>query len=120
LSTTACSTGSFNIETSIGTSCGTNQNRLVLNHIRYHWDNYDSVQDYTGETLNRGMWEVVDTLNAFDNGYDNMQKNEPFNNSKGAIDNLDGRSPADFANNWNVWGTNSWTQLNNNCGTAGD
>jgi len=122
LSSAECSTGSFNIETSPGTSCGTDQNRVPLNHIRYHWDNYDSVSDYTGENLSRGMWEVVDTLNAFNNGNGNRQKDEPFDTFLGIpfTDDLDGRSPIDFRENWIVWGTDSSTQLSNNCGSAGD
>jgi hypothetical protein len=122
LSNLSCTTGSFNIETSPGTTCGTDQNRVPLNHMRYHWDNYDSVSDYTGENLSRGMWEVVDTLHAFDPGFENRQKDEPFFLLLGLtfIDDHDGRSPVDFRENWIVWGTDSSTQLTNNCGSPGD
>jgi hypothetical protein len=122
LSDTACGTGSFNIETSLGTTCATDQNRWPLNHVRYHWDNYDSTSDYTGEDLSRGMWEVVDTLNAFPVGIDNRDKDEPFAVQNGSIviDDLDGRSPIDFRENWISFGTNSSTQLANNCGSLGD
>lgn len=120
LSSVACANNSFNVETSSGTSCAANVNRRPINAIRYFWDNYDSLSDYTGESLSRGVWEVVDTIHAFDNGADNNQKNEVWNAALTVMDDLDGRSAVDFRTNWNTWGTNSQTQLNNNCGSAGD
>ena len=122
LSATACGTGSFNIETSLGTTCAADQNRWPLNHVRYHWDNYDSNSDYTGEDLSRGMWEVLDTLSTFPLGLDNRDKDEPFVVQGGSIfiDDLDGRSPIDFREHWLTLGTNSSTQLANNCGSMGD
>lgn len=120
ISASACGTNSYNLETSGGTSCGTGQNRTVLNHMRYHWDNYDSLSDYTGENLSRGVWEAIDTINAFDNGYGNRQKNEPFATNSWNLDDWDGRSDVDFRENWITFGTNSSTQLSNNCGSAGD
>jgi len=119
LSASACATGSFNLETSLGTSCGVNVNRQPINADRYFWDNYDSLVDYTGETLNRGIWEVVDTINAFDPGANNRQQNEMWNAAGTALDDNVGRSAIDFRENWITWGTNSTTELSNNCGSAG-
>jgi hypothetical protein len=121
LSATFCGTNSFNIETSLGTSCGTNQNRDPLNHVRYHWDVYDTNNDYTGETLSRGISEVIDTINSFGSGFGNRQKNEPFSQFFGAKDDWDGRSLVDFKENQIARGaSNSNVQWSNNCGSAGD
>lgn len=111
---------SFNLETSSGTNCGTNENRWPINAMRYFWDNYDSNTDYPGENLSRGVWEVVDTIDAFDNGTSNRQKDEMWNSSFTSLIDRDGRSCIDFRENWITWGTDSTTQLANNCGSAGD
>lgn len=119
LSSSWCRTGALDLEASMGMSCAPDMNRMPLNHLRYLWDNYDSTSDYPGETLSRGMWEVIDTLHAFAPGTENRQKDEPFARD-GSIDDLDGRSAIDFRENWLAWGTDSAAQLANNCGAAGD
>ena len=119
LSASACATSSYNVETSLGTSCAANQNRAPLNHVRYLWDNYDANADYAGETLNRPMYDVIDTLYSFENGYDNRQKNEAFGVGN-VIDDLDGRSPVDYREKLLAAGVSSATQLSNNCGSQGD
>ncbi len=124
LSASFCATNSFNIETSLGTSCGTNQNRTPINHIRYLWDLYDSNQDSWGDSISRGVWDVVDTLNSFFSGMDNQGKAEfyglsPFNTI--FIDDFDGRSPVDYRERLiSRGGPNSNPQLSNNCGSPGD
>lgn len=122
LSAGACGTGSFNEETSGGTACATDDNRRPINNIRYFWDIYDSNSDFSGETLNRGMWEVVDTIHAFDDGTDNRQKNEVWSVFLWiwSVDDVDGRSAIDFRDNWITWGTNSTAALANNCNSSGD
>lgn len=120
LSSSFCSTNSYNIETSSGTTCGPDDNRRVLNAVRYLWDNYDSNVDYSGENLSRGVWEVVDTIHAFDNGASDRQKDEMWDSTDTTLDDKDGRSSIDFRENWKTWGTDSTTQLSNNCGSAGD
>jgi hypothetical protein len=123
LSSSACGTGSFNIETSFPGGCipvGQGLERMVLSHIRYHWDNYDSVDDGNDINFSRGVWEALDTLHAFDNGPDNRQKNESHRFGCVFVDDLDGRSPKDFLENWSIWGTSSHNQYNQNCGSAGD
>ena len=119
-SSVACTTGSHNIEDSGGTSCATNDNRRPINAVRYFWDIYDSSSDFTGENLSVGQWFLVDTIHAFDNGTDDMDKNEVWNDALTAMDDLDGRSCIDFRDNWIEHGTNSTTILNNNCGSRGD
>ena len=106
----ACSTGGWNFESSVLlASCTASHARRENNVTRYHWDNYDSVVDYSGETLSRGVWEILDTLNAFDNGTGGLQKDEHWGTD------YDGRSARDFEYNWYRYGTSSWTQLTNNC-----
>jgi hypothetical protein len=120
LSSVACSTGSFNIESSGGTSCAADHDRRPINAVRYFWDNYDSVSDYTGESLAMGMWHVVDTIHAFDNGTADGDKNEVWNGDLSAMNDLDGRSCIDFRDHWKDWGTDSSTELSQNCGSEGD
>lgn len=121
ISAGACGTGVFNLEASEGTSCAADRNRYPLNNNRYFWDVYDSNVDYTGENLSRGVWEVIDTIHAADNGYENRQKSEVYYQFIFVwVDDVDGRSAIDFRENWITWGTNSSTQLANNCGSAGD
>jgi hypothetical protein len=108
--TWACGTGGWNFESSVLTgNCTASHARRENNVTRYHWDNYDSVVDYAGENLQRGVWEILDTLNAFNNGTAGLQKDEHWGGD------LDGRSARDFEYNWYLWGTSSWTQLTNNC-----
>jgi hypothetical protein len=114
LSATACGTNSFNIETSLGTSCAANQERVPLNHMRYHWDNYDTGNDYFGENMNAPMWDVLDTLASYPPGTGNGQKNEASGSD------LDGRSTIDFRDRWGARGVGSGGMLLNNCGSAGD
>ena len=124
ISTTFCSNAANNnIETSLGTTCGVNVNRQAINSVRYHWDNYDNLDDYTGaasDNLNMGMWHVVDTIHALGNGTGELQKDEPWNGTGTILDDRDGRSNTDFQIAWNNFGTNSATQLSQNCGGSGD
>jgi hypothetical protein len=132
LSSGSCGTNVINnVESSGGTACYTDDNRRPINNIRYFWDIYDSRADFPADTLNRGMWEVVDIINAFDNGVDNRQKDEVWSfvswvgqygevYSFWWVDDVDGRSAIDFRENWINWGTNSTDVLSNNCGSAGD
>lgn len=123
ISTNSCPNNTFNIETSLGNSCTANQARQPIQSIRYHWDNYDSLDDFAGaasDTLNQGMWNVVDTINDLNNGIFDNQKNEPWGPFLLALDDRDGRSNIDFRQAWNTAGTNSATQLTQNCGGIGD
>jgi hypothetical protein len=125
ISDVACQDGVFNIEESHHAQCGPDESRYELSVERYLWDAFDSNQDYLGETLTRNNYEFFDTINAFDNGRDNHQKDEPIC----CIDfiftfdchlcNRDGRSAADFRFNWNNWGTDSSFVFSNNCSPTG-
>lgn len=122
----ACANGHFNIEESHQAQCVQGENRYELSIERYLWDAFDSNQDYAGETLARNNYEFFDTINAFDNGRDNHQKDEPvccidfiFTFDCGLC-NRDGRSAADFRFNWNNWGTDSSFAFANNCSPVGD
>lgn len=121
ISSDACGDDSFNVETA--PICGPDQQRVVLNHMRYLWDNYDTRVDYPGETLARPVSDVLETIFAFANGLDNRQKNEPFFVFFGFFipDETDGRSTTDYrANMAMALGIESGVQLANNCGAAGD
>lgn len=93
--------------------------RDEISQLRYFWDVYDTNSDFTGETFQRGVWEIADTLHAFDNGVNNRQKDEGFD-STWSVDDLDGRSLRDFVEIWKVWGTDSNALYNSNCRSAGD
>lgn len=69
--------------------------------------------------MTRGVWEILDTINAFDNGLNNRQKDEVYA-VFGWVDAIDGRSAIDFRENWKTWGTDSTSILAGNCGSAGD
>ncbi len=113
-----CSTDQYNIETSLGITCSSS--RRPINIMRYLWDIYDSHTDYIGETMNKPMYDVVDTIHAFDNGTENRQKNEVWAASGKTHDDPDGRSAIDFLENWKRLGTSTSHQLTHNCGSAGD
>ncbi len=122
LSVGSCPNAS-NIETSLGNSCTANQSRRPIQSTRYHWDNYDSLDDFetpASDALSMGMWHVVDTIHALDNGTGDDDKDEPWNAAYTALDDRDGRSNIDFRQAWNDHGTNSATQLTQNCGGIGD
>ncbi|MBS2020881.1 MAG: hypothetical protein JST92_00600 [Deltaproteobacteria bacterium] len=123
-SAAACSTGHHNEESSPGATgqCASDENRFPLSVVRYLWDAYDFNVDYPTETLARDPHEFFDTLNSFDNGRDNHQKDEPQCCILGYcyLCTRDGRSAVDFKWNWANWGTDSSSAWTNNCSPTGD
>jgi hypothetical protein len=119
-STGACSGTSSEIETSKGSSsnCATDEGRWALTTIRYLWDIYDGVDDPDfSDTVRRERYEVIDTLAAFPSGFDDHEKNEPFDSSW-TVDNRDGHSGYDFYYNQKYnhsAGIDSYTLRQNNC-----
>jgi len=118
----ACATGWYNTETSLGSTCAAGEEREPINVVRYLRDAYDTHVDYAGETLSQPYYAFLDTINAFGNGTDNRQKDEPQCCILGIcwICDQDGRSAVDFRENWKTWGTDSQTQWSDNCGPTGD
>ncbi|MFM2416719.1 MAG: hypothetical protein RL385_1442, partial [Pseudomonadota bacterium] len=86
-----CTNNNDNLENAV--TCTTADARHPHDLMRYFWDTYDS-------SLGRGVWEIIDTVQAFDNGTGEKQKNEPWNSS-GGRDDADGRSGTDFVGLWN-------------------
>ena len=119
-SAAACSTGTFNMETSSRSSCQSGENRWALSTNRYLWDAYDTPSDYTGENLSAAYYEFFDTVNALHNGTWEDQKEEYWNADYSALDDKDGRSAHDFLDVWRQWGTDSGTQYDGNCSPVGD
>jgi hypothetical protein len=121
-SAVACGDGFFNIEESHA-QCGADENRWPLTTMRYLWDAFDSNVDIAGETLQRNNYEFFDTINAFDNGNANHQKDEAVCCDFFGACSLcrrDGRASSDFRANWAVWGTDSTFAFTNNCSPVGD
>jgi len=105
-----CTSAIDNLETTV--TCTAADMRHPHDLMRYFWDTY-------GPSGNHNVWEIIDTINAWDNGTGEKQKDEPWDNSS-ALDDRDGRSGQDFVGNWTVWGVNSSALLNADCGDAGD
>jgi hypothetical protein len=101
----------LNLETS--SNCATLR-RAEISNERYFWDIYDSSADGS-DNLNRGVFEIVDTIHAFDLGTGNAQKSEV----GASITDPDGHSTLDFVNRWIVFGTNSTAVLTQNCTPSG-
>jgi len=81
---------------------------------RYFWDTYDSNDGHVHH-----VWELIDTIHAFDNGFGNRRKNEAFGWLCIRDDN-NGHSTGDFVWNWRQWGVNTESVLNWNCAPAHD
>lgn len=119
-STGACSGSNSEIETSRGPSsnCSTDEGRWALTTVRYLWDIYDGEDDSNfSDTVRRERYEVIDTLASFPSGFDNHEKNEPFN-FLWVVDNRDGHNAYDFYYNQRYShsaGINSSTLRANNC-----
>lgn len=99
-------------------NCSSASYRWPLSVMRYLWDAYDSNVDVAGETLARPLYEFIDTINAFDNGVDNRQKDEAW--YLFWVDDLDGRSAVDFRENWKLWGQDTSLAWGMNCAPVGD
>jgi hypothetical protein len=124
--------GGDSIETSSRSQCGADENRIPLSVERYLWDAFDSNVDYPGELLTKSYFEFFDAVNGFDNGHDNLQKDEPWVpgtrtcNVNGQCQltydlvDLDGRSANDLRQNWARLGTNTDDAFFNNCAPVGD
>jgi hypothetical protein len=117
----ACAAGSFNIETP-GNCAAVDSNRTVVNHIRYHWDNYDTVPDSLFDVISAPVSDVWDAIASFPNNAGNRGINEFWNATLTAGDDDDGRGSLDFQANWDAMfgGPNTTLILNANCGAAGD
>lgn len=120
LSSSSCSTGTYHVETSGGSSCASGNERFPINVERYIWDVYDTLQDSNyADTMNINYWQYFVVLSNYASGFANNQADEPWTNSNyNAIDNYDGRSSSDFQSVLNtVYSLNSATQRSNNCGS---
>ncbi len=119
LSTSACTLNSFDVEASTGSgSCATNEGRWALSANRYLRDMYDSVNDPGfGEAMTRPYGEFFETLATFANGTSDDRDDEPWNSSRTALDNRDGRAACDdFAPNFTtLTGLLTTNQCANNC-----
>jgi hypothetical protein len=124
--------GGLSIESSSRGSCASDENRFALSVERYLWDVFDSNIDYPGESLTKNYFEFFDAINSFDNGHDNLQKEEPWVPGTRTCDvngqcqltydlvDLDGRSANDLRQNWARLGTNTDNAFFNNCTPVGD
>jgi hypothetical protein len=118
LSSGACATNSFNIETSTASgSCSTNEASWPLTHIRYLWDVYDSVND--GETISEGTanwWRLYRTYQHYPSGTGNHAADEHWNSTYTALDSTDGRGSRDYEWNYdNSYSLDTTTARSNNC-----
>ena len=119
-STGACSGTNSETETSKGASsnCATDEGRWGLTTVRYLWDIYDGVNDSNfTDTVRRERYEIIDTLASFPSGFDDHDKNEPFDSSWD-VDNRDGHGGYDFYYNQRYShseGIDSYALRQNNC-----
>jgi hypothetical protein len=115
-----CSAGVFNIE-SAGDCTEPDSNRQVINHIRFHWDVYDTVKDSDADSVSAPIAALWDVLGAFPNIDGEGGINEFWNPTGTSGDDDDGRCALDFASNWvSLGGPDTKPLVAANCGSAGD
>ena len=115
------STGTLNADGTVNSgACVVDEGRRALTVNRYLRDLYDSNAGEATDTQFAGFSNFFSTLNRFANGFNNNQKDEPWNSSN-AIDDQDGRSARDFRTHFEALTGNS-TSINfqANCSPVGD
>ncbi len=115
-STGFCSGVGQSTEASPGVCPDPAQSRFPMTNLRYLWDAHDSNLDFGGETIATPYSDMFDTVNTFNNGTANREKDEPWCCAGvcWACD-LDGRSAYDFKANWLTAGTDTGAPFAGNC-----
>lgn len=125
ISQAACPTGTFNLETSSGNTCATNENRFQLTAARVFWDLHDTrvdtVDGFT-DSASASIDQMVDAFTRFPNGRSNRQKNEGWAcfivEELGSCwpDNRDARNMDDYRQHYfEETGISGFSQLRMNC-----
>lgn len=113
--------------TGVRSSCASGEERWALTVDRYLRDVYDSTNESFGggrsDTNREPYYNFFDAVARFGNGYDNRDKNEPYNKILFItwVDDKDGRSARDFrAHMESLTGTSNYNNFSRNCYPAGD
>ena len=108
---------SFDYENRTSQTCVAPEQRYELNTIRYVRDLYDQ-----GDGVRLSFWKLIEGLYEFSNSSWENGKNEPWNSSLTAFDDLDGgRSTRDYQQHIDSrFSINSIPQYNYNCTPVGD
>ena len=119
-STSVCSTGTYDLEESTGTtsgSCAADEGRWALSTMRYLWDAYDSHDDSNySDAVSSNYFDFFDTLGDYPSGTGDGDKDEPWNSSYSSKDNRDGRSAEDFRGHFQSrTGSSTTSQCSYNC-----
>ena len=88
-----CSASTFSLEPA--DSCSGKKGRHAINHDRYMWDIYDTVND--GETVSTPYYSFFDTLGAIPSGT-SWGQTESFLNGSGSVDSWDSFHPWEWRN----------------------